>query len=315
MLADVLPYLRCPVCRAPIDAEPSPAPRAARAEPSPAPGAVLRCRGGHAYDVARQGYVNLLTGRPPAGADTPAMVAARCAVHAAGHLDRLVERVTTAAIAAANTSPAAAVAAATASPAAAGPTGLVIDAGAGPGHYLAAVVDRLGGAVGLALDSATAAVRRAARAHPRVGAAVCDVWRGLPVADGCADLVLDVFAPRNPPEFHRVLDPAGVLLVVTPSADHLAELVAAFGLLAVDPSKQGRLAASVGRWFRLDRRTAYREIVSIGRDDAARLAAMGPSAFHTGAAELARRARGLDPSTSVTLSVELGIYRPVGRPR
>ena len=81
------------------------------------------------------------------------------------------------------------------------------------------------------------AARRAARAHPRAGAAVCDVWRGLPLADACADVVLDVFAPRNGAEFRRVLRPGGRLVVVTPTPAHLAELVPLLGLIGVDPDK------------------------------------------------------------------------------
>ena len=47
MLADVLPYLCCPHC--------GPA--------WPSPVAAVRCASGHAFDVARQGYVNLLPGK------------------------------------------------------------------------------------------------------------------------------------------------------------------------------------------------------------------------------------------------------------
>jgi 23S rRNA (guanine745-N1)-methyltransferase len=56
--------------------------------------------------------------------------------------------------------------------------GLVVDVGAGTGHHLAAVLDALTAHHGVALDVAKAAARRAARAHPRAAAVVCDVWRG-----------------------------------------------------------------------------------------------------------------------------------------
>jgi hypothetical protein len=57
-----LSFLRCPVCNAAFRA-------ASRA---------LRCFDGHPYDIARQGYVNLLPGSARAStADTPAMVTAR----------------------------------------------------------------------------------------------------------------------------------------------------------------------------------------------------------------------------------------------
>ncbi|HLI35952.1 MAG TPA: methyltransferase type 11, partial [Streptosporangiaceae bacterium] len=49
------------------------------------PGA-LRCGRGHSFDIARQGYVNLMPGGArPGTADTAGMVAAREAFLAAGH--------------------------------------------------------------------------------------------------------------------------------------------------------------------------------------------------------------------------------------
>ena len=57
MLADVVDLLRCPVCGEAL----------AEADGS------LRCAAGHSFDIARQGYANLVPGR----ADTPEMVEAR----------------------------------------------------------------------------------------------------------------------------------------------------------------------------------------------------------------------------------------------
>jgi 23S rRNA (guanine745-N1)-methyltransferase len=277
MLADVLAYLRCPLCRAELAGDTTDARPAA-----------LRCDNGHSFDVARQGYVNLLVGAAPAGADTAEMVSARAQLLAGGLFDGLTRALT-------QLIPET--------------PGLIMEVGAGTGHYLAAAVERAG-APGLALDIAKPAVRRAARAHPRVGAAVCDIWRGLPVADGCAGLVLDVFAPRNPEEFHRALRPDGALVVATPRPGHLVELVDRLDLLGMDPDKEERLDASLATRFRLETRAVHRESRPVGRDDALRLAAMGPSAFHIGAAELAERVAALPEPFTVTLDVRLGRYRP-----
>lgn len=304
MLADIARQLRCPVCQSPfLTAELA------------ATG--LRCDAGHHFDLARQGYLNLLTGRAPAGADTPQMVAARAALLAEGHFDPLGKALAdtaaahTAATYAAATQTAAAYAAAgrTADPVAAG-AGLVLDVGAGTGFYLAAVLDALPRHHGLALDVAKAAARWAARAHPRAGAAVCDIWRGLPLADESADVVLDVFAPRNPAEFRRVLRPDGVLLVVTPRPDHLAELVRPLGLISVDPDKQARLDRAFGDLFRLQDETGYALPLSLSRPSAARVVAMGPSAWHTDPVRLAQRLDDLPEPVSVTASVTVRIYQP-----
>ncbi|MBX6748137.1 MAG: methyltransferase domain-containing protein [Micromonosporaceae bacterium] len=275
MLDEVLDLLTCPVCGA----------RLGRAG---SPGG-LRCPAGHAFDVARHGYVNLLVGRVPAGTDTPAMVAARSQLHDAGHLAPL-----TAAIVA-QLPPTVAT---------------VVDVGAGTGHHLAAVLAARPGSVGVAVDVSKAAARRNARAHPAIGSVVADVWRRLPLADACADVILDVFAPRNGAEFHRILRPGGTLLVVTPTRRHLAELIAPLGLLTVDPDKRDRLQGRLGRWFAPVRHHEVSYALRLARPEVARFVAMGPSAWHTTEAELGDRLAAMSEPVTVTISVDVTTWRP-----
>jgi 23S rRNA (guanine745-N1)-methyltransferase len=282
MLAEITAALRCPLCRGGLG----------RTDGS------LTCPAGHAYDIARQGYVNLLTGRVPDGVETPAMVAARAEVFAAGHLAFLTAALADAAAAAAPTWP--------------GPPGLVVDAGAGTGGHLAGVLDRLPGHAGLALDLARPAARRAARAHPRAGAAVADTWRRLPLADGCADLLLDVFAPRNGPEFARVLRPTGTALVATPAPAHLAELVDRLGLLRVDPDKERRVAATLSPHLVLAGQRRLTRVLRLSRDDVARFVAMGPSAWHQHHDRIREELEALPQPLTVTASVDLRTFRPRG---
>jgi 23S rRNA (guanine745-N1)-methyltransferase len=176
------------------------------------------------------------------------------------------------------------------------------------------VLDGLPQHNGLAVDVAKAAVRRAARAHPRAAAVVCDIWHALPIADACADVVLDVFAPRNASEFHRVLRPDGALFVVTPRSDHLGELVRSLGLIGIDPDKDERLAATFDPMFRLERETPYEHPLSLSHDMAARFVGMGPSAWHTDAAQLSRRLAELPDPVVTTSSVTVRIYRPLSWP-
>src|SRR3954453_19543179 len=187
----------------------------------------LRCAAGHAFDRARQGHVTLLPpGHRPPSADSAEMVADRVAFLAGGHYAGVTGALTTAVLAD-------------------GPPATLLDLGGGTGHHLAAVLDRLPAAVGLVLDSSPYAARRAAKAHPRAISVVADTWARLPVRDGALDRVLVVFAPRNGPEIPRVLRPRGRLVVVTPAADHLAQLVGPLGVLRVDPDKAARLATAL----------------------------------------------------------------------
>jgi len=272
MLDDVLPYLQCPQCQAALR----------RAGPA------LRCEAGHAFDIARQGYVSLLPpgSRPPAG-DTAAMVAARASFLDGGHYARLAGELARLAAAAA-----------------AGVPGCAADVGAGPGYYLAAVLGQLPGRAGLALDVSKFALRRAARAHPRIGAVAADAWRRLPVADGAAAVVVNVFAPRSGPELCRILSPRGRLLVVTPGPGHLGELAGPLGLLAVDPRKDERLAATLGGCFARQERREYEASVAAA-------VAMGPSAWHADPAALSGRIRQLPAQVPVTMAVAISVFAPL----
>lgn len=275
MLPDVLAALRCPHCRRPLA-------EGARG---------LRCDAGHAFDVARQGYVNFVVGRPSGlVGDDADMVAARVRVLEAGHFAPLAE--------------------ALAATAADAPAGLVVDVGAGTGWYLARVLDATPADAGLAVDLSRFAARRAARAHPRAAAAVADARAPLPLADGCAALVLDVFAPRNGPELRRILRDDGLLVVVTPAREHLAELRGVLGLLDVDPEKERRVADALAPHFERRSSAPVRWTLALARADVLALAGMGPSARHVGVEALAARAASLPEPARVTASVVVECWRP-----
>ena len=295
MLSDVCGLLACPVCGRGFPLPPV----------APAPSA-LRCGNGHSFDIARQGYVNLMAGGTrPGTADTAEMVTARQAFLAAGHYAPLAEAV--AGLAAAAVPPV---------PGAAGAAACVLDAGSGPGYYLAAVLDRLrgrpgyGATVGLAMDVSVRALRWAARAHPAAGAIGWDVWAPFPVRDGAASVVLNVFAPRNGPEFRRVLRDDGALIVVTPGPGHLAELVRAAGLLTVDERKDERLSAALGGYFSPAGRQDLAIALRLTRAEAGTLAGMGPSARHTRPDETRARLAGLAEPVSVTAAFQISLHRP-----
>ena len=177
--------------------------------------------------------------------------------------------------------------------------GVVVDVGAGTGHHLAAVLDAHPARDGVALDSSAAAVRRAARAHPRIVAVACDAWRELPLKDGSAAIVLIVFAPRNPAEIRRVLAPDGIVLAVTPTERHLAELRAPLGLLHTEPGKADRLADDLGLSER-ERRTVEARL-ELSAHEALLAARMGPAGHHD------RDAAPLPNTVNAMLSVELTV--------
>lgn len=135
-----------------------------------------------------------------------------------------------------------------------------------------------------------------------------DVFRPFPLADGAADVVLDVFAPRNPAEFHRVLRPTGQLIVVRPTGRHLAELRGRGpAMVAIDPAKEQRLHRALAPYFDAVVTEQVQYSVPLTKLDAVDLVGMTPSARHVSRAELDDD--GLLPD-QVTVSVLATAYRP-----
>jgi 23S rRNA (guanine745-N1)-methyltransferase len=223
---------------------------------------------GHTFDIARHGYAGLLTGTRATSGDDATMVQARERFLSAGAFAPIRE-----------------VAARLAADAMCGQAA-VVDVGCGTGYYLAGVLDQLPGARGLGLDTSVRALRSAARAHERGAAAAWDVFRPLPLVDGAADAVLNVFAPRNSAEFHRVLRPTGRLIVVRPTPRHLAELRGRLpAMVTIDPSKEQRLHRALDPFF--EAATEQVEYsATLSRLDALDLVAMTPSARHVSRADL-----------------------------
>jgi SAM-dependent methyltransferase len=285
MQAACVRFLVCPVCHGAL-------------EPA---GAALRCAAGHAFDVAREGYANLLVTRHRRTrmvGDTPAMVAARASFLARGHYARLADAVGELVVRHLRSRDGA-------------EPGCIVDVGCGTGYYLGRLRDRLlaGGVAPPCLfgtDVSKHAVRRAARAHRDGTFLVADTRTGIPIAANTAVALLDVFAPRDAAELARLLAPDGLLVVVTPGPAHLAELADRVGLVGVQPEKQRAVADGLAPWFRPRETRGLRYRFELTGREAAELARMGPSAWHLTPAALAGAER-LDRLV-VTADFHVGTY-------
>ena len=188
-------------------------------------GASWRCADGHCFDIAAQGYVNLLpvqNKRSLDPGDSKEMVAARRRFLEAGHYQPIADAVAQAVLAGA----------------APGRTLTCLDAGCGEGYYLrqlAATAAAEAHPLALAgLDISKWAVQAAAKrdlhdARSQAGASPSTAWvvgsnAGLPVLPGTLDRVLCMFGFPVYGEFARVLRHGGELLQVDAGPEHLREL-------------------------------------------------------------------------------------------
>ena len=164
-----------------------------------------RCGSGHSFDIARQGYVNLLAvqhkhSRQPG--DTREQVLSRRAFLESGAYAIVADAVCDAA-----------------KRWAAGP---VLDVGCGEGYYGAKVAACLDTEL-TGLDISKEAVRCAAGKYKNARW-ICGTAARLPIADAQAGLLMSMFALTVPEEFRRVLKDGGIFIQVLAAEDHLLGL-------------------------------------------------------------------------------------------
>lgn len=168
----------------------------------------LVCPEGHSFDLAREGYVNLL---PPNRkrsldpGDNKLMIAARRRVHDAGLYQVLATGIQAEVRKHSDE------------------VSTVLDLGCGEGYYSAAIIEALPRACLFAVDIAKPAVRLAAKRCSGGHFAVASAF-DVPLADAGMDLILSVFAPVSEHELQRLLRPGGYYLKVIPAPAHLWEL-------------------------------------------------------------------------------------------
>ena len=188
-------------------------------EPLHLEGGTWRCASNHSFDVAKQGYVNLLPvqqKRSTDPGDSKAMVAARQRFLAAGEYAPIAEALSQAVMSHADQTQA--------------ETYCCLDAGCGEGYYLRQLahnVPELQALSLLGLDISKWAVQSAAKQDDKQ-APICRWVVGsnaqLPVQSASVDSVLCMFGFPVYSEFARVLKTGGQLIQVDAGPQHLREL-------------------------------------------------------------------------------------------
>lgn len=185
--------LRCPVCQSDLIAE------AKR----------YFCANNHSFDIAHQGYVNLLLSSQrssKAPGDSAEMLADRHAFLEAGFYQPLRDRIAT-------------LLTQLQTPLTREQT--VLDLGCGEGYYTAAFTAPHRKVYGL--DIAKPALAMAAKRESAITWCV-GTSRALPFHDNSMDAVTNIFCRPHGAEIQRVLHENGTLLIAGPGPNHLREL-------------------------------------------------------------------------------------------
>ena len=182
--------LLCPICHEQLNLE----------------GRQYRCPKNHSFDMARQGYVNLLAVQQKHSlnpGDTREQVLSRREFLEAGFYapiaQALVEEARELGI-----------------------SGQILDVGCGEGYYSARLADALNAPL-TGLDISKEAVRCAAAKY-KGKQWLCATAAHIPVEDGSVSLLTSLFALTLPQEFARVLQAGGYYFQVLAAEDHLLGL-------------------------------------------------------------------------------------------
>jgi 23S rRNA (guanine745-N1)-methyltransferase len=246
----------------------------------------LVCARGHAFVVARSGYVNLLQPhdrRSLAAGDARETVAARLRLHERGVGRELVAALV-----------------GLCAELRIGPGGWILEVGCGPGAALAELAAATG-ARALGVDLSVHAIDAAAKRNPACTWIVANADRGLPVASGAVRAVVSIAGPKNPAEFARVLARDGRAIVGVPGPADLVELRASVLGAAPPIERAERTLRDFAHAFELVERRSVRSHQAL---DARGISDLLAASYRGARRREAQRAAKLE-ELEVTLETEL----------
>lgn len=250
----LLPILACPICGAQFTLQQT----------------TLVCANSHAFDIAREGYVNLLRKKLPG--DTKEMLLARRRFFEQSYYqpvsDTINDLVTSFSV----------------SPPQSASSLTILDAGCGEGYYLGRLHSHLvaGGLQpsSVGIDISKEAIRLAARRYTESCFLVANLKERLVLQDHTIQVMLNVFAPRNTEEYARVLAPGALLLVVIPGPTHIHQLRSTLQLLDIEEGKQQHVIEQFSARFSLLTTRSLSYTLRLRQPEIAWLVMMTPNYWH-----------------------------------
>ncbi|MGY0613943.1 23S rRNA (guanine(745)-N(1))-methyltransferase [Vibrio sp. FJH11] len=173
----------------------------------------FKCENNHQFDMAKEGYVNLMPAhhkRSKDPGDNKEMMQARRRFLEGNYYDPMRQEV-----------------ARLCSKYTEGTSHQLLDIGCGEGYYTDQVQQSLQAqdknAVTFGLDISKVAIRYASKRYPQCLFSVASSHR-LPFSDQSLDAILRIYAPCKAEELKRVVKDNGVVITVTPASRHLFQL-------------------------------------------------------------------------------------------
>lgn len=247
---------------------------------------IWRCANRHSYDVAKEGYVNLLSAHRSGDkiGDNREMALSRRDFLNKGYYAPLAEAVTECLSRYSSD----------------GDT--VLDICCGEGYYTAYASQQLNRRF-YGFDLSKNMVRLAAKRKLDARFFVANI-AAIPIADGAVKAAFHLFAPFHAAEFRRILADDGVLLTAIPGRDHL------YGLKEVlydQPYRNDEKEPSAEGLTAIERIRVRGEITLHSREDIVALFQMTPYYYHTPSDGMKR----LEERTTLTTPIEfiLIIYK------
>lgn len=169
------------------------------------------CKNQHSFDLAKQGYINLLIQHSKTNYDKVLFEARKKIIADSGLFDRFNEILTEALFKEMIEN-----------------KDLIIDMGTGEGTHLARIIQSLESTFntkvsGIGIDISKEGITEAAKNYEDIIWIVADLAR-TPLANKASDVIINILSPSNYNEFKRILKNDGFIIKVVPRENYLKEL-------------------------------------------------------------------------------------------